>query len=65
MSIPRFTAEIALSKTSGHYCTHVALTQAEGVILQEFSLPVSPWVYRPGSVTCDPVCYLDETGDYV
>src|SRR5262249_34002224 len=62
MSIPRFTAEISLSKTSGHYYTHVALTQAEGVMLQEFFSQVTPRVQRPGFVSCDPMCHLDETG---
>jgi len=62
MSIPRFTAEISLYKTSGRYYTHVALTQAEGVILQEFSLSVTSQVRRPGFVSCDPMCHLDETG---
>jgi hypothetical protein len=62
MSIPRFTAEISLSKASGHYYTHVALTQVDGVMLQEFFSQVTPRVRRPGFVSCDPMCHLDETG---
>ena len=59
MRTPGFTAENSVYKASSRYYSRAALAKIEGVISQQFPLPVSRF---PGSVTCDPVCYLDETG---